>query len=185
MPARGLRPTMGSMATMLREPEPVANPREPVELLFRQLGARPDGLASREADRRLIAYGRNELVRQSVRQWPRELLNQVTHPLALLLWLAAALAFAAGAWVLGAAIVAVIVLNAVFAFAQERQAEQAIEALRRYLPQQALVLRDGRRQTVEAAVLVPGRRAPARRGRPHLRRRAAARGRRSRSTFRR
>ena len=57
---------------------------------------------------------------------------------------------------LGGAIVAVIVLNAVFAFAQERQAERAIEALRRYLPQQALVLRDGRRQTVDAVALVPG-----------------------------
>jgi calcium-translocating P-type ATPase len=137
-------------------PEPVANPREPLELLFRQLRARPDGLSGREAERRLIAYGRNELVRQNARLWPRELLNQVTHPLALLLWVAAALAFVAGAPVLGAAIVAVIVLNAVFAFAQERQAERAIEALRRYLPQQALVLRDGRRQAVDAAELVPG-----------------------------
>ena len=32
------------------------------------------------------------------------------------------------------AIVAVIVLNALFAFAQERQAERAVEALERYLP---------------------------------------------------
>ncbi len=144
------------MATTTPEPEPLANPREPVELLFRQLRARPDGLSGREAERRLIAYGRNEIVRQGGRLWPRDLLKQVTHPLALLLWVAAGLAFLAGAPVLGAAIVAVIVLNAVFAFAQERQAERAIEALRRYLPQQALVLRDGRRQTVEAAVLVPG-----------------------------
>jgi magnesium-transporting ATPase (P-type) len=68
----------------------------------------------------------------------------------------AALAFVAGSPVLGVAIVAVIVLNALFAFAQERQAERAIDALRRYLPQQALVVRDGRRQTVQAAALVPG-----------------------------
>jgi len=40
--------------------------------------------------------------------------------------------------------------------AQERQAERAIEALRRYLPQQATVLRDGQRQPVEASGLVPG-----------------------------
>lgn len=70
--------------------------------------------------------------------------------------MAAGLAFVAGTVALGGAIVAVIVINAAFAFAQERQAERAIEALRRYLPQQALVLRDGRRQTVEAAQLVPG-----------------------------
>jgi calcium-translocating P-type ATPase len=132
------------------------DPREPVALLLRQLRARTDGLSSREAERRLISYGRNELVRQGVRRWPRELLQQVTHPLALLLWVASALAFVAGAPVLAVAIVAVIVLNAVFAFAQERQAERAIEALRRYLPQQAQVLRDGRRQTIDAEALVPG-----------------------------
>jgi calcium-translocating P-type ATPase len=114
------------------------------------------GLSSREADRRLVAYGRNELIRRGGARWRRELVKQIAHPLALLLWLASGLAFVAGTPVLGAAIVAVIVLNAVFAFAQERQAERAIEALRAYLPQQALVVRDGRRRTVDAATLVPG-----------------------------
>jgi len=90
---------------------------------------RPHGLAGREAERRLVAYGRNELARKGGRNWPRELAKQVTHPLALLLWMASALAFVAGTPVLAAAIVAVIVLNAVFAFAQERQAERSIEAL--------------------------------------------------------
>ena len=116
----------------------------------------PLGLSSREAERRLVAYGRNELIRRAGRRWPRQLMKQVTHPLALLLWVASGLAFVAGTPVLGAAIVAVIVLNAVFAFAQEQQAERAIEALRRYLPQEADVLRDGRRQTVDAVTLVPG-----------------------------
>jgi hypothetical protein len=37
----------------------------------------------------------------------------------------------------GEAIVAVILLNALFAFLQERQAERAVEALQRYLPQRA------------------------------------------------
>jgi calcium-translocating P-type ATPase len=78
------------------------------------------------------------------------------HPLALLLWLAALLAFVAGVPVLGAAIVAVIFLNALFAFAQERQAERAVEALTRYLPQQASVRRDGSRALVDARTLVPG-----------------------------
>jgi magnesium-transporting ATPase (P-type) len=63
---------------------------------LQQLRSRPDGLSSREAQRRLAAYGRNELVRRGGTRWPRELAQQLTHPLALLLWLAAALAFAAG-----------------------------------------------------------------------------------------
>ena len=57
---------------------------------------------------------------------------------------------------LGAAIVAVIFLNAAFAFAQERQAERAVEALSRYLPQQATVCRDGKREVIDARELVPG-----------------------------
>jgi calcium-translocating P-type ATPase len=123
---------------------------------LRSLHTGPDGISSREAARRLVAYGRNELRRDAGSRWPRELLAQFTHPLALLLWLAAALAVVAGTLVLALAIVAVIVLNAAFAFAQERQAERAIEALSRYLPQQATVRRDGRRQSIDAATLVPG-----------------------------
>jgi len=132
------------------------DPRRAVETLFQSLRSGPDGISSREAERRLVVYGRNELLRRGGRRWPKQLATQFTHPLALLLWLAAGLAFAGGTPVLGAAILAVIVLNAVFSFAQERQAERAIEALRRYLPQQATVLRDGQRQPVEASGLVPG-----------------------------
>jgi calcium-translocating P-type ATPase len=144
------------MASLRDPPAAIDDPREAYELLLRELRAHPEGLSSREAERRLAAYGRNEIVRRGGRRWPQQLAKQFTHPLALLLWFAATLAFVGGTPVLGGAILAVIALNAVFAFAQERQAERAIEALRRYLPQQALVLRDGRRQTIDAATLVPG-----------------------------
>ena len=152
------------------------DPREPLALLLRQLRAGTEGLSGREAERRLIAYGRNELVRQDARRWPRELAKQFTHPLALLLWVAAALAFVAGTPVLAAAIVAVIVLNALFAFVQERQAERAVEALQALPPAAG----DGRARRAAAAGrrrrARPRRRPPARRGRPGLRRRAPARG---------
>jgi calcium-translocating P-type ATPase len=129
---------------------------EPVDALYRDLRSRPEGLTSREAARRVVAYGPNELTRRGGAHWPAQLARQFTHPLALLLFLAAALAFAAGTVVLGLAVVAVIVLNAAFAFGQERQAERAVEALRAYLPQQATVQRDGDRTTVDATELVPG-----------------------------
>ena len=134
----------------------VRDAREPVDLLLRDLRARPEGLSAREAERRLVAFGPNELIRRGGRRWPRQLLRQVTHPLALLLWVAAALAFVAGLAPLGVAIIVVVVLNAVFAFTQERQAEHAVEALRRYLPVQASAVRDGRLRQVEARTLVPG-----------------------------
>jgi calcium-translocating P-type ATPase len=132
------------------------DPRRAPDLLLREFGSGSRGLSEREAARRLAQYGRNELVRRGSRLWPRELARQFTHPLALLLTAAAALALAGGIAVLAAAIVAVIVLNALLAFAQERQAEAAVEALQGYIAPHAQVVRDGRRRTVEAAELVPG-----------------------------
>jgi len=78
------------------------------QALFRELRSRPDGLSSREVERRLIHYGANEIVRRGGRPWWREVVTQLTHPLALLLWAASLLAWFAGTPVLSAAIVAVI-----------------------------------------------------------------------------
>ena len=131
-------------------------PTERVELLLRDLRSSPRGLSDREAERRLIVHGPNELRRRGGRRWPRELAAQFTHPLALLLWAAAGLAWTAGIVPIAIAIVVVILINAAFAFAQENQAERAVEALQAFLPPHATVVRDGERQIIEAARLVPG-----------------------------
>ncbi|MFD8590862.1 cation-translocating P-type ATPase [Streptomyces sp. NPDC059637] len=132
------------------------DPEERVELLLRDLRTSRSGLSSREAERRLLHHGPNELRRRGGRRWPKELARQVTHPLALLLWAAAALAWVAGIATVAVAIVVVIVVNAAFAFVQEAQAERAVEALAAYLPHRAKVVRDGREEEVEATRLVPG-----------------------------
>ncbi len=132
------------------------DPTEPADRLLSDLRARRDGLSSREAARRLVSFGPNELTQRRRRDWPRELVRQLSHPLALLLWAAAALALASGATVVAIAVVVVIVINAAFAIAQELQAERALEALRRYLPEHATALRDGRRTQLLARELVPG-----------------------------
>ena len=133
-----------------------ADPLEPLEELFRDLRASAAGLSDREAARRLEVSGPNELVRRGGRRWPGELARQFTHPLALLLTLAAVLAWASGTPRLAVAVVAVILLNASFSFVQELQAERAVEALAAFLPERARVLRDGTRQDIEARLLVPG-----------------------------
>jgi magnesium-transporting ATPase (P-type) len=145
----------------LRAPEDAgdpgpADPLEPLEQLFRDLRASAAGLSSREAARRLEVSGPNELVRHGGRRWPGELARQFTHPLAMLLTAAAVLAWASGTPRLAVAIVAVILLNASFSFAQELQAERAVEALAAFLPERARVLRDGARLDIEARLLVAG-----------------------------
>ncbi|WP_109522650.1 MULTISPECIES: cation-translocating P-type ATPase [Nocardia] len=138
------------------EPGVRIDPTEQIDRLLRDLRGARSGLSTREADRRLIHYGPNILRRRGGRTWPRELVRQFTHPLALLLWAAAALAGAVGIIPVAVAIVVVILINAAFAFAQERHAEQAVEALAAYLPVRAKVLRDGRVTEIEATDVVPG-----------------------------
>jgi P-type E1-E2 ATPase len=117
---------------------------------------RPHGLTSREAERRLAQYGRNEVTRSGGSGNAAELVRQFAHPLALLLWAAAVLAVLADNVTLAVAIVAVIVVNALLAFLQEVQAERATEALSELLPPQVRVRRDGQAGAVDAALLVPG-----------------------------
>ena len=130
--------------------------REPLDLLLRDLRTGVDGLGQREAERRLAVYGPNALPRTRSRTWLADLVRQITHPLALLLWAAAGLALAAGTPVLCWAILGVIAVNAAVAFLQERQAARAVEALAAYLPQQARVVRAGAVAVVPATSLVPG-----------------------------
>ncbi|MFF8841024.1 cation-translocating P-type ATPase [Streptomyces sp. NPDC015130] len=132
------------------------DPSEPLPRLRRELATGPDGLSAREAARRLAVHGPNEVRRRVRSSFVRELVGQLVHPLALLLWAAAALAFVADLAVLGWAILAVIAVNAAFALLQERQAERAVETLARYLPEHALAVRDGQPHVVEARDLVPG-----------------------------
>jgi magnesium-transporting ATPase (P-type) len=117
--------------------------REPLAALFRDLRTSPAGLNSREAAHRLTVYGPNQLSRRTGRRWPRELLSQFTQPLAVLLAVAAVLAWVGGTTALAVAVVAVILLNAGFAFVQEMQAERAVEALAAFLPETAWTFRDG------------------------------------------
>ena len=132
------------------------DPQESIARLLRDLRTRRDGLSDREAARRLVVFGPNELVRRHGRIWPRELLGQLIHPLALLLWLAGLLAAVSGTAALAIAIVVVILINALFAFAQERHAEKAVEALAAYLPLQVRVVREATSRLVEVRELVPG-----------------------------
>src|SRR5450631_1493337 len=134
----------------------VVDPQESIDRLLRDLRTRRGGLSDREASRRLVVFGPYELVRRRGRTWPRDLVRQLVHPLALLLWLAALLAALSSTAALGIAIVFVILINALFAFVQERHAEQAVEALAAYLPVKVRVVRDATPRLMEVRDLVPG-----------------------------
>ena len=121
------------------------------------------GLAPAEAVRRLAEYGPNQV--EEVRGEPLWLAfaRQFIHFFALILWVAAGLAFFAehyapgeGMATLGWAILGVILVNGLFSFWQEYRAELAIAALQKLLPQQVKAVRQGSLELIAAARLVPG-----------------------------
>ena len=121
------------------------------------------GLSTAEAQRRLQEFGPNRIDEvRATPQW-RRFLQGFTHFFALILWVAAGLAFFAesrspdeGMWQLAIAIIAVILINGSFSYWQEYRAEQAIAALRQLLPQNVKVMRDGQLFTLPVESLVPG-----------------------------
>jgi Ca2+-transporting ATPase len=126
------------------------------EAIRQKLGTGPSGLSANEAWMRLERYGENVL-REEVRETPLQVfLRQFRSVLIIILLIAAGVSFFVGAILDAAAILIIVVLNAAFGFTQEWQAGEAIAALKKMLVQQAVVIRDGRQQEVDAARIVPG-----------------------------
>ncbi|MBD3781781.1 MAG: cation-transporting P-type ATPase [Micrococcales bacterium] len=132
-------------------------------------GGHAGGLSTVEVLQRLERDGPNDLPRPPRRPWWRVAAAQLTHLLALLLWVGAALALLAGMPALAVAIVVIVVLNAAFAFWQEHRAEVSTDRLRDLLPLTAVLVRNGVPTQVEArqvvvddlALLAAGDRVPA------------------------
>ncbi|MCC7367066.1 MAG: cation-transporting P-type ATPase [Chloroflexi bacterium] len=112
------------------------------------------GLTAAEAALRLQRDGPNVLPKPPSPSAWRVLAQQLFHFFALMLWGAAGLALLAGMPQLTVAIVVIVVVNGLFAFAQEHRAERAAEHLRDLLPRSATVIRDGRPGAVDAGDLV-------------------------------
>ncbi|WP_350116614.1 HAD-IC family P-type ATPase [Nitrosomonas sp.] len=118
--------------------------------------SKQSGLTAQEAAQRLSDFGENclpEPVRRAA--WLRFLL-QFHNPLIYVLLLAGSVTLALGGLVDALVILGVVVINAVIGFVQEGKAERALDAVRGMLAARAAVVRDGERQHIDAAQLVPG-----------------------------
>lgn len=128
----------------------------PIETVYPFLKTSPGGLLAHEAQKRFEKFGANELPEPPSRPLWLRFSDQLTHFMALLLWVAGILAFVSGTPALGWAIWAVILVNAIFSFSQEFQAERALSALKNVLPQQVTVYRAGELIKMPTRELVPG-----------------------------
>ncbi|KOP27652.1 HAD family hydrolase [Hapalosiphon sp. MRB220] len=126
------------------------------EQVYQTLATNQQGLSEVEANFRLKQNGYNELPEPQTRSLLLRFIDQLTHFMALLLWVAGILAFVSQIPELGWAIWAVIWINAIFSFWQEFQAEKALSALQQVLPAQVKVFRDGGLCILPARELVVG-----------------------------
>ena len=133
------------------------------EQVYKALHTGTSGLDDREASERLKTFGPNE-----IRESPRpstfhSFAKHLTNLFALLLWVAAIIAFIGevfkpgeGFSILGFAIMGVIFINGGFAFYQEYRAEKAFEELKKLLPYMVTVIRGGKEKETGANNIVPG-----------------------------
>lgn len=126
------------------------------EEAFSQAESGPEGLSSGIAAERLERYGPNRITRDK-KDGPLKLLwRQINNPLIWVLIGSCALAVALGKITDGLVVLAVVIINTIIGFIQEYKAGQAIEALIGMVPENATVMRDGRKVTLPVSGLVPG-----------------------------
>ena len=135
----------------------------PLAELYERVRSSPQGLTSLEAAKRLTEYGHNVL--ETKERWLllTKFLKQFTNFFALLLLAAAGLALWAngispgqGYFHIGLALLAVVLLNALFIFIQQYRSERIMDQFRKMLPSKAEVWRDGKRKLIPAEEVVPG-----------------------------
>ena len=119
-------------------------------------GTTSAGLSAAEAAQRLASHGPNRLTPPQKRGPLLRFLLQFHNVLIYVLLGAAVVTAALGHLVDTGVILGVVVINALIGFIQEGKAEKSLDAIRNMLSLRAVVMRDGRRQEIDASELVPG-----------------------------
>jgi H+-transporting ATPase len=127
----------------------------PLAEVEKKLGSSPDGLTQAEAQKRLTQYGPNELTEKKTNLFLK-FLSYFWGPIPWMIEVAVILSGVVGHWPDFFIILLLLVANAVVGFWEERQASDAIAALKAKLAIKARVKRDGKWINPPARELVPG-----------------------------
>jgi len=120
------------------------------------LDTKQSGLTDDDAKRLLATHGPNRIKGRKKKPAILVFLRQFLSPLIYVLLAAAVVSIVVAHYTDAAVILGVLILNATIGFAQEQQAEKAMEALLRMTAPKAQVRRDATVKTVPAESLVPG-----------------------------
>ncbi|MGB9915166.1 MAG: magnesium-translocating P-type ATPase [Candidatus Bathyarchaeales archaeon] len=128
----------------------------PNDELFTRLNTSLVGLSSEEAEKRLRIYGYNELAKKKKRATIIDFLSHFLSPLIIILMIAGLISGFLGEVINVIIIFSIIFVSVILDFYQESKAERAAEMLKEKVTTTATVLRDGAKQEVKLAEIVPG-----------------------------
>ena len=129
---------------------------ESIADLMTDLHTTSTGLSQQEASTRLAKYGENTITREKQASQLLIFLKNFTSVMAILLWVSGFVAILSGTLELGIAIWVVNIINGIFSYWQEHEAQKATNSLMKMLPTYTQVYRDGKLQQVNATQIVPG-----------------------------
>ncbi|MEY9951572.1 magnesium-translocating P-type ATPase [Leifsonia sp. EB34] len=143
-----------TVATAAPSPVRTAACQEAAAVLAR-VGTASDGLSDEEAAARLARFGPNAVRGHRARPW-RVLGRQVRSPILILLFVTAIISAFVGQATEAVIIAVILVVSVGLGFVNEFRAEQAADALHDRLRHTVVVMRGGRRLTVDVTDLVTG-----------------------------
>ena len=115
-----------------------------------------EGLTTKEAERRLIKYGKNVLEQHKKKSPIMLFLGQFKEVMTLILLACTGISAFMQDWVEAIVMVGIVVVNAIMGFVQEFRTEKTIEALRSMTASYAKAFRDGKIKEIKAEDIVPG-----------------------------
>ncbi len=115
-----------------------------------------NGLSEKEAQKRLLENGENELLQKHTDSIWKLFVNQFKDPMVIILIFGAFLSAFLKEYIDASIILAVILMNALIGLFQEYKAEKAIDALKELSSPKAYVIRDGYIKEIDSKELVVG-----------------------------
>ena len=125
-----------------------------------------NGLTAGEAEARQAQYGLNKFAEKKKESLFSQIIRQLKDVAVIILLLAAGLSFTlelrelmAGhsvSFIEPIVIISIVIMNVILAVTQERSAERSLEALAVLNSPSCFVIRDGRKQEIDTAFVVPG-----------------------------
>ncbi|MGC8917083.1 MAG: magnesium-translocating P-type ATPase [Thermoanaerobaculum sp.] len=128
----------------------------PLPQVFSELGSRPTGLSSAEAEERLATFGPNEAAPVAKLTFWQDLAQRLKSPLVVQLLVIAGVSAVIGEGKSTLIVSAMVLLSVGLSYILDRRSSQAVETLGKRVQSRTLVVRDGVETEVPVADVVPG-----------------------------